>query len=63
MKAQIPFTAWEPTRQNYVQFLVDSLLVYETLEGQSGTASILYFANFKYVGQRKYVGRQMQVFI
>ena len=31
-KAEIPFTAWEPTRLNYVQFLVDSLLVYETLE-------------------------------
>ena len=31
-KAETPFTAWEPTRLNYVQFLVDSLLVYETLE-------------------------------
>ena len=31
-KAQTPFTAWEPPRQNYVQFLVDSLMVYETLE-------------------------------
>ena len=33
MKAETPFTKWEPTRLNYVQFLVDSLLVYETLEG------------------------------
>jgi heme oxygenase len=30
--AQTPFTAWTPTRLNYVQFLVDSLKVYETLE-------------------------------
>ena len=33
MKAETPFTKWEPTRLNYVQFLVDSLHVYETLEG------------------------------
>ncbi len=27
-----PFTKWKPTRQNYLQFLVDSLRVYETFE-------------------------------
>lgn len=30
--AQTPFTKWEPQRGDYLQFLVDSLLVYETLE-------------------------------
>jgi len=31
-KAQTPVTKWEPSRMNYLQFLVDSLQVYETLE-------------------------------
>jgi hypothetical protein len=31
-KAQTPFTKWDPSRLNYLQFLVDSLRVYETLE-------------------------------
>ena len=31
-EAQTPFTAWEPTRQDYLQFLVDSELVYETFD-------------------------------
>jgi hypothetical protein len=31
-KAQTPFTQWQPSRMNYLQFLVDSLKVYETLE-------------------------------
>jgi len=31
-KAQIPVARWEPSRSNYLQFLVDSLRVYETLE-------------------------------
>lgn len=30
--AQTPFTKWTPTRQNYLQFLVDSLQVYKTFE-------------------------------
>ena len=47
-KAEIPFTAWEPTRQNYVQFLVDSLLVYETLE--SLAQEIPALAPFKVTG-------------
>jgi len=31
-KAKVPFTKWEPTLQDYLHFLVDSLKVYETLE-------------------------------
>lgn len=31
-EAQKPFTAWEPKRQDYLQFLVDSKLVYETFD-------------------------------
>jgi heme oxygenase len=31
-KAETPFTKWQPGRSNYLQFLVDSLHVYETLE-------------------------------
>lgn len=31
-QAQVPFIKWEPTRMNYLQFLVDSLHVYETLD-------------------------------
>lgn len=31
-EAQTPFTAWQPARQDYLQFLVDSKLVYETFE-------------------------------
>lgn len=31
-KAQTPVAKWEPSRMNYLQFLVDSLRVYETLE-------------------------------
>ena len=31
-KAETPFTKWEPERKHYMQFLVDSLVVYETLE-------------------------------
>jgi hypothetical protein len=47
-KAETPFTSWEPTRQNYVQFLVDSLLVYETLE--SLAQEIPALAPFKVTG-------------
>ena len=31
-KAQTPFTKWQPTRADYLRFLVDSLKVYDTLE-------------------------------
>ncbi len=31
-KALTPFTRWEPTRSDYMQFLVDSLEVYQALE-------------------------------
>lgn len=31
-KAETPFTKWEPARSNYLQFLVDSLEVYQTLD-------------------------------
>jgi hypothetical protein len=31
-KAETPFTKWEPVRLNYLQFLVDSLEVYQTLD-------------------------------
>eukprot|EP01041_Mallomonas_annulata_P007746 gene7745-15844_t len=31
-KAETPFTQWEPSRGDYLQFLVDSLKVYEALE-------------------------------
>jgi heme oxygenase len=30
--AEKPFTAWQPGRSNYMNFLVDSLLVYETMD-------------------------------
>jgi len=30
--AETPFTAWEPGRKDYIRFLVDSLLVYETMD-------------------------------
>ena len=30
--AEKPFTKWEPGRTHYMQFLVDSLLVYETMD-------------------------------
>jgi heme oxygenase len=30
--AQIPFSKWQPTRANYLQFLVDSLVVYEAFD-------------------------------
>lgn len=32
MKAQTPFTQWQPSRLDYLRFLVDSLAVYETLD-------------------------------
>eukprot|EP00981_Chlorochromonas_danica_P002725 scaffold537_cov180-Ochromonas_danica.AAC.30 len=32
LPAQTPFTAWQPTRQNYLQFLVDALVVYQAFE-------------------------------
>lgn len=31
-EAQTPFTKWTPSRANYLQFLVDSLKIHETLE-------------------------------
>jgi heme oxygenase (biliverdin-producing, ferredoxin) len=31
-EAQTPFTKWDPTRQDYLQFLVDSKLVYQTFD-------------------------------
>lgn len=31
-KAQTPFTKWQPSRANYLQFLVDSLVVYEAFD-------------------------------
>lgn len=31
-KAETPFTAWEVSRANYLQFLIDSLTVYETFD-------------------------------
>lgn len=31
-KAEIPFTQWEPSRGNYLQFLVDSLEVYRAID-------------------------------
>lgn len=30
--AQAPFTSWEPTREGYLHFLIDSLAVYDVLE-------------------------------
>jgi hypothetical protein len=33
-EAQVPFTKWEPTRADFLRFLVDSLHVYETMEEQ-----------------------------
>ena len=30
--AETPFSAWEPGRKDYIRFLVDSLLVYETMD-------------------------------
>ena len=36
-EAQTPFTSWEPSRQDYTQFLVDSLMVYDTFEQIVGT--------------------------
>lgn len=47
-KAQVPFSAWQPGRIHYVQFLVDSLKVYETLE--SLVQTIPELAPFKYTG-------------
>lgn len=35
-KAQTPFTEWTITRRSYLQFLVDSLVVYQTLEDLVG---------------------------
>ena len=39
--AQAPATEWKPSRINYIQFLVDSLAVYETLEDISSKTPIL----------------------
>jgi len=32
LPAQVPFTKWNPTRQDYLHFLVDSLAVYDLIE-------------------------------
>ena len=41
-KEKTPFTKWEPSRQDYTQFLVDSLMVYNTFEQiVSGAAACL----------------------
>lgn len=42
-KAQTPFTKWEPSRRDYMQFLVDSLEVYKTLEKIVSNVPFLYF--------------------
>lgn len=31
-KPKTPFTKWQPTRQDYLQFLIDSLMVYSTFD-------------------------------
>lgn len=46
--AQKPFTAWEPSRQDYFQFLVDSLVVYEALDAIVNQYEVL--APFRHTG-------------
>ena len=52
-KAETPFTTWEPSRQNYIQFLVDSLVVYETMD--SIIASVEDLSPFKSTGLERAV--------
>lgn len=47
-KAETPFTQWEPALSNYVQFLVDSLSVYEAFEQIAQTHPSL--TAFKHTG-------------
>ncbi|RYG65570.1 biliverdin-producing heme oxygenase [archaeon] len=46
--AQTPFTVWEPSRQDYFQFLVDSLVVYEALDSIVDQYEVL--APFRHTG-------------
>ena len=47
-KAQVPFTKWQPSRTNYLQFLVDSLHVYEAFEDICEHHAVL--APFRHTG-------------
>jgi heme oxygenase (biliverdin-producing, ferredoxin) len=47
-KAQTPFTKWEPTRANYLQFLQDSLKIYQTFDEINGKYDVL--APFRQTG-------------
>jgi len=40
-KAQTPVQKWEPQRQDYLQFLVDSRHVYRTLDDLVATTDLL----------------------
>ena len=51
--AQAPTTEWKPSRINYIQFLVDSLSVYETLEDISSKTPVL--SPFKSTGLERSV--------
>ena len=49
-EAQTPFTRWEPTSSDYMQFLVDSLEVYQALENIVGEIiefqALAFFSTF-----------------
>lgn len=45
-----PVTKWEPTIEGYLRFLVDSKLVYDTLEGIIDKATFSSYAEFKNTG-------------
>ncbi|KAK4759933.1 hypothetical protein SAY87_023064 [Trapa incisa] len=45
-----PVAKWEPTVEGYLRFLVDSKLVYDTLELIVEKASVPYYANFRNTG-------------
>ena len=41
LPAQVPFTKWNPTRQDYLHFLVDSLAVYDHIESSVAVHYVL----------------------
>ncbi|OWM71747.1 hypothetical protein CDL15_Pgr005935 [Punica granatum] len=45
-----PVAKWEPTVEGYLKFLVDSKLVYDTLERIVHKASVPYYAEFRNTG-------------
>ncbi|ESQ50173.1 hypothetical protein EUTSA_v10002061mg [Eutrema salsugineum] len=45
-----PVAKWEPTVEGYLRFLVDSKLVYDTLEGILNEATLPSYAEFKNTG-------------